>query len=225
MQLAKPALDVGLYTNNKEPLLEFWQSQPWVRYDELLKVGGGVHQHRHNIGDSILKINHTQAPLAHSPSGLLQLDIFSNTITREVELNDPDGNRLVLCPQQDSNADSNLTLHIGCSDLTRSRHYYGAVLGLPEIADSRFSVGQSNIQLAAAALPAGEVEQKALGFRYMTFQVFDVVNTYTKIISQGGASGIQPVRLGDVAYIAFVRDPDGNWIEISQRKSITGSLN
>ncbi|HCD26326.1 MAG TPA: hypothetical protein DER02_02320, partial [Gammaproteobacteria bacterium] len=82
-----------------------------------------------------------------------------------------------------------------------------------------------NIQLAAAALPAGEVEQKALGFRYMTFQVFDVVNTYTKIISQGGASGIQPVRLGDVAYIAFVRDPDGNWIEISQRKSITGSLN
>ena len=33
-----------------------------------------------------------------------------------------------------------------------------------------------------------------------------------------------PVRLGDVAYISFVRDPDGNWIEISQRKSITGSL-
>jgi hypothetical protein len=30
--------------------------------------------------------------------------------------------------------------------------------------------------------------------------------------------------LGDVAYISFVRDPDGNWIEISQRKSITGSL-
>ncbi|GIR63492.1 MAG: hypothetical protein CM15mP68_1580 [Pseudomonadota bacterium] len=34
---------------------------------------------------------------------------------------------------------------------------------------------------------------------------------------------LAPVRLGDVAYISFVRDPDGNWIEISQRKSITGS--
>ncbi|HBK11323.1 MAG TPA: VOC family protein, partial [Gammaproteobacteria bacterium] len=40
----------------------------------------------------------------------------------------------------------------------------------------------------------------------------------------GGAEGMAPVRLGDVAYISFVRDPDGNWIEISQRKSITGSL-
>jgi lactoylglutathione lyase len=33
-----------------------------------------------------------------------------------------------------------------------------------------------------------------------------------------------PVKLGDVAHISFVRDPDGNWIEISQRKSITGTL-
>jgi lactoylglutathione lyase len=32
------------------------------------------------------------------------------------------------------------------------------------------------------------------------------------------------MRLGDVASISFVRDPDGNWIEVSQRKSITGSL-
>ena len=40
----------------------------------------------------------------------------------------------------------------------------------------------------------------------------------------GGREGMAPVRLGDVAYISFVCDTDGNWIEISQRKSITGSL-
>jgi hypothetical protein len=32
------------------------------------------------------------------------------------------------------------------------------------------------------------------------------------------------MKLGDVADVAFMGDPDGNWIEISQRKSVTGSL-
>jgi hypothetical protein len=30
--------------------------------------------------------------------------------------------------------------------------------------------------------------------------------------------------LGDTAYISFIRDPDGNWIELSQRASLTGPL-
>jgi hypothetical protein len=32
------------------------------------------------------------------------------------------------------------------------------------------------------------------------------------------------VTLGTTARIAMVKDPAGNWIEISQRASITGSL-
>ena len=35
---------------------------------------------------------------------------------------------------------------------------------------------------------------------------------------------MSPVRLGDVAAISFVRDPDGVWLEISQRASLTGDL-
>ena len=58
----------------------------------------------------------------------------------------------------------------------------------------------------------------------MTFQVADVVSEHNYVLAHGGQEGMAPERLGDVAYISFVRDPDGNWIEISQRKSITGSL-
>jgi lactoylglutathione lyase len=36
--------------------------------------------------------------------------------------------------------------------------------------------------------------------------------------------GYAPVSLGKVARISFVRDPDGNWIELSQRASLTGNL-
>jgi lactoylglutathione lyase len=70
----------------------------------------------------------------------------------------------------------------------------------------------------------GDITQKAIGLRYMTFQVADVVAEHNHVLANGGLEGMAPVRLGDVAYISFVRDPDGNWIEISQRKSITGSL-
>ena len=65
---------------------------------------------------------------------------------------------------------------------------------------------------------------RAPGYRYTTIQVFDVVGEHRGILARGGREGSAPVKLGDVAYISFVRDPDGNWIEISQRKSLTGSL-
>ena len=83
-------------------------------------------------------------------------------------------------------------------------------------------MGASEIVLQTGTV--GDVPQKATGLRYMTFQVADVVGEHQAIVATGGAEGMAPVRLGDVAYISFVRDPDGNWIEISQRKSITGSL-
>ena len=67
-------------------------------------------------------------------------------------------------------------------------------------------------------------EQQAIGFRYLTFQVYDVVAEHNQILAKGGTEGRDPIKLGDVAYISFIRDPDGNWIELSQRKSITGSL-
>ena len=33
-----------------------------------------------------------------------------------------------------------------------------------------------------------------------------------------------PVTLGDVARISMILDPDGNWIELSRRASVVGSL-
>jgi lactoylglutathione lyase len=32
------------------------------------------------------------------------------------------------------------------------------------------------------------------------------------------------MTLGDTARISMIRDPDGNWIELSQRASIVGSI-
>ena len=220
MQLVKPALDVGLYTNDLDPMLTFWQQQAGLSFSELLPVGGGVHQHRHAIGDSVLKINHSRTPLPAGPSGLAQLALFNNLVDTPQQVVDPDGNRLELHPQHEHAPNLRLTLQV--NDYAVSERFYATTLGLERNDQGAFLVGASEIVLQTGTV--GDVPQKATGLRYMTFQVADVVGEHQAIVATGGAEGMAPVRLGDVAYISFVRDPDGNWIEISQRKSITGSL-
>ena len=51
----------------------------------------------------------------------------------------------------------------------------------------------------------------------MTVQVFDMVAAHAQILARGGTEGMAPVRLGDVAYISFVTDPDGYEVEILER--------
>jgi len=94
---------------------------------------------------------------------------------------------------------------------------------LPET-DGRYHCGVSLLSLVRDEHATGDSQMRGIGYRYLTIQVFDVVGEHREILARGGHEGSAPVRLGDVAYISFVRDPDGNWIEISQRKSITGSL-
>ena len=44
MDLAKKCIDIGIYTNQREEQLDFWQQQVGLPFEELLKVGGGSHQ-------------------------------------------------------------------------------------------------------------------------------------------------------------------------------------
>ena len=62
------------------------------------------------------------------------------------------------------------------------------------------------------------------GITYTTIQVQRVDSVYTQVLSNGGLAGREPTTLGDTARIASVRDKRGNWMELSQRASLTGSL-
>jgi len=49
MRLAKDCIDVGVQTYKLEAMLEFWTQKVGLPYGELLKIGGGVHQHRQTL--------------------------------------------------------------------------------------------------------------------------------------------------------------------------------
>ena len=63
-----------------------------------------------------------------------------------------------------------------------------------------------------------------VGYRYLTIQVYDCAAEHAGILARGGAQGLAPTRMRDVAKISMVCDPDGGFTEISQRASLTGPL-
>jgi lactoylglutathione lyase len=224
MKLAKNALDVGLFTNHREAMLEFWQQRVGLPFDELLPTGRGAHQLRHRIDASILKINHVRDALEPAPpSGYRRLTIARSDIASPIDLADPDGNAVRLVPNGHRNI-TQLELELAVRDLAAARTFYREVLAFEALADDRFRCGDSLVALREDPAAAIDTPMRSPGFRYTTVQVYDVVAEHRGILARGGREGSAPVRLGDVAYISFVRDPDGNWIEISQRKSLTGSL-
>jgi hypothetical protein len=62
MDLAKPRIDIGLATNNLEPMLRFWQDEVGAPFDHLLRVRRGLDQYRHDLMGSVLKIILRQNP-------------------------------------------------------------------------------------------------------------------------------------------------------------------
>ena len=95
MKLAKPQLDVGLFARQMDPVKRFWSDTVGLSFDHMLKLGGGVQQHRFRMNGSVLKINHSRPVLAESKAqGIAGLRIASRRIRTPSYLHDPDGNRV-----------------------------------------------------------------------------------------------------------------------------------
>ena len=211
---AKPAFDVGFATNSIDEYAVFWGEMAGLDYDHLAKLGGGFHQHRWRLGDSIVKVNHSRAPLPDAPQGGYRgLTLASNT-TRELVT--PDGVPVALKPDPATD----LTLHVVANDLDAFARFYGQQLGLEPDGQHAFRLGRSRIVASA-----GEVQPvpgwREKGLRYMTVQIFNC-NGLTAAMEWAGVEiGQPPQTVGQVRY-SFVRDADGNWIELSERASLTG---
>ena len=95
---------------------------------------------------------------------------------------------------------------------------------LPSTSGIAFRCGDSIILAEEDPDAPADAAMDGPGWRYITVQVFKVDEEHSAILARGGAEGMAPRTLGETARISFIRDPDGNWIEMSQRASLTGSL-
>ena len=222
IQLAKNCLDVGLYTNRADELRAFYATEVGLPYEELLKAGGGVHQHRYGLNGGVLKINSARALLSAEPTAFARLVVAAPHVTETLVVTDPDGTLLQLVPAGTDGV-SGIAVEWRSSDPQRLASLL--VDGLDGVAegDGRVRVGTTLIMCREAASSV-DGQLFAVGFRYLTVQVRDVRAEHARLLQLGWVEARPPVRLGDVAFISFVKAPDGGWLEVSQRASLTGPL-
>jgi lactoylglutathione lyase len=224
MRLAKQHIDVGLFTNNIEPMLAFWRDDVGLPFEEMLPMGGGLRQYRHDMNGSVLKINSARDALEPAPAaGYRELLIARDGIDAPRELMDPDGNRVTIVPSRQHGV-LGIAVKLAVRDEAAFHRFFGEAMQFEAAGERSYRCGDSLVSFGRAddTVPAGRMQGP--GYRYLTVQVWDVDAEHAGVVERGGAEGRPPVTLGSTARISFVRDPDGNWIEISQRASLTGPL-
>ena len=230
MKLAKPRIDIGFATNNAPAALAFWQNEIGLPFDYTQPIRRGYKQHRHDLCGSVLKINQVYEPLPDNPpSGYRELLIARDGITTPQPLIDPEGNRVSLVPRGTFGIER-IGIRLGVRDVDAHRRFYVEALGLPPGKSEgaggamTFLAGDTVLIVEPASDAPHDASFEGKGWRYITFQVFEVDREHAYVLDHGGREARAPVTLGTTARVSMVRDPDGNWIELSQRASITGSL-
>jgi lactoylglutathione lyase len=228
MNLAKPRIDIGFATNDAPSALAFWQHEMGLPFDHTLPIRRGYKQHRHDLCGSVLKINQLHDPIPdHPPSGYRELLIARDGITAPQSLIDPDGNKVALVPRGMFGIER-IGIRLGVRDVEAHRRFYTEALWLKQGASSgtvmTFLAGDTVLIVEPSSDAPDDASFEGRGWRYITFQVFEVDREHAYVLAHGGREARAPVTLGTTARISMVRDPDGNWIELSQRASLTGSL-
>jgi len=224
MKLAKPVIDVGVFADPLEPALGFWQDEVGLPFEEVLPTGGGNHQHRHDMNGSVLKLNHPRGGLPDAPpSGYRELWIARDGLAEARVLRDPHGLPVRLVP---TGADevSGIAVRVAVRDASAQRRLYGDALGMSEERPGAYRCGESLLLVEEDPEAAFDVPIAGAGLRYLTLQIHDCEAAHAAVLASGGIEGMPPRRMGDVAIFSMVRDPDGNWIELSQRASLVGPL-
>lgn len=224
MKLAKPHVDVGLMARDAEAMLAFWQGEVGLPFEELLPTGGGNHQHRHAMNGSVLKLNASRELAPDSPpTGYRELWIADDSISEPRALLDPDGNRVSRVPSGYQGV-VGIGVRLGVRDTAAHARFYEEALGLEPVDAATFRCGDSLFFLDEDASAGGDSSIVGTGYRYLTLQVFDCDAATAFVLAHGGTLGAPARTLGKVARFSMVRDPDGNWLELSQRRSLTGDL-
>jgi catechol 2,3-dioxygenase-like lactoylglutathione lyase family enzyme len=208
--LAKDALDVGLFTEQLDASLAFWCDDVGLKYDEVLPIGGGVRQHRVVAGDTVIKVNHSRNPLPEAVTTLSRVVVAVPGADAAKSLTSPDGLPVDVVPAPSSKVTVGVVVRSPHADHVRG---FWDRIGL-----ARDVV----VEPDESARYDGEL--RSLGFRFLTVQVRDVHAAHAELVAAGASQLSPPTRFGDVAVAAFVADPDGVAIEISQRASLVGGL-
>jgi len=231
MELENPCLDFGMFTNQPEVMHDFYSGKLGLNFQGTTPMGPKFKLSRYQLNGSVLKLWHTADPLApRAAAGYKSLTIADPDTSAPRTMSDPDGNQLVFVPRGHNQVDQ-IEFQVGVSDVALFDRFYGDILGAERIGGGRYRLGRTMLSVSADS-GARQVKTEPLtnpldavaamsgiGLRYLTIQVRDGAAEYPRVIGQGVNPGVALITgAGPLPALFMVRDPDGNWVEILQRK-------
>ncbi|MDQ3945028.1 MAG: VOC family protein [Actinomycetota bacterium] len=229
MELAKPHLDVGCFTNRQKELDAFYSEEMGLPFEGVLHIGplaplgAEVDQYRYELRGSVLKVNQCGDPLAAATSAYRRLVVATEGVTEPVRMSDPDGLEVELVPLGHGGV-TGIGVVCAVSDTEAWGRFLTSALGAEPLGPGRYRVGETVLALEAAPAQPRSGPIRARGLTYLTIQVRDVVGAHRRLGELGVEVATPPTRVGDVAAVCFVRDPGGSWIELAQRAALAGPL-
>jgi lactoylglutathione lyase len=221
MRLAKQHIDLGLFTADIDSHTRFWGETVGLRLDHLLPFDELWVQHRYDAHDSVIKVNRYSHPMPdYPPSGYTALTIARDGATAW-EGRHPGGQVVrVVAPGTDGVVGIGIT--VSTPEPARMLDFYLGALEFEQAAPNVARCGDTLLFVEQG--PGGTDTEYFIGpgYRYLTVQIFDADAECDAVVRRGGRLGRAPVNFGKVARYGFVLDPDGNWIEMSARTSLTG---
>ena len=219
MKLAKPHLDLGLFTNDIAAQRGFWANEVGLRLDHELEMEPGWVQHRFDAHGSVIKVNHRRAALPDEVrSGYAALLIASDT---PWEGTHPGGDRVSRVTPGEHGV-VGVGVVVTSPEPDRMMEFYLGAMEFEAAGRRVARCGDSLLFVEKGPGGAPTSSFVAPNFRYLTIQIFDADEACDAVVRRGGRLGRAPVSFRDVARYGFVCDPDGNWIELSARASLTG---
>jgi catechol 2,3-dioxygenase-like lactoylglutathione lyase family enzyme len=223
MQLSRQLFDVGLITNQREPMLAFWRDELGLPVERELTPTDSVVQYKLTLKGAVLKLNCITRELPHGATltGLRMLILADPGTEKPRHLRDPDGNLVCLVPPGYRGI-HHFGVHSAVSDEAAFHHFYSDVLQLPSIGDRMYEFGGATLSFAWSPDVVAGSSTAGIGFHYLTFQVMDVEKAHAELLSRGATEEKPPSNKHTAtdSTISFILDPDGNSIEISERPDL-----
>lgn len=218
MQLAKQHLDIGIFAKSIERHYVFWKKQIGLRFEFELRIRGEWIQNRFNANNSIIKVNCLPAPKSEPiTTGYTCLSIASSTGPAWKGTH-PDGGLVRLVPKG-TDGIVGVGVTVTTPNVRRMMDFYVNTMEFEPLSASVARCGQTLllVEKGPGGVDTDSVAGQGPSYRYLTVQVHDTDKETAGIIARGGRLAIAPADFDVIARTSFIKDPDGNLIEISAR--------
>jgi len=226
MELARPMFDVGMLTNRGDAMLGFWCDEMGLALERELEPVPGVTQYKLTLMGAVLKINAVAAALPDRATlpGLRMLLLADDRVDHPQHRRDPDGNLLCLVPPGFRGI-TTFGVHFAVSDERRFHAFFTDVLQLDAIDERMYDLAGAALSFAWSPEVVAGATTGGAGFTYTTIQVMDAVAAHAALCDRGAIEDQPPsgAHFNSDSIVSFIRDPDGNRIEISQRPDLVAA--